>query len=101
MRKKSLIVSRRDVVAGIGGLAVMAAARPVMAQAPSGTPIRIGQTLSLTGPFAQTGLIHKIVSEYYVDRLNKNGGLLGRPSSTCSTTISRSPMSHARSMKSC
>jgi len=79
MRKKSLIVSRRDVVAGIGGLAVMAAARPVMAQAPSGTPIRIGQTLSLTGPFAQTGLIHKIVSEYYVDRLNKNGGLLGRP----------------------
>jgi branched-chain amino acid transport system substrate-binding protein len=79
MRKNTPIVSRRDVVAGIGGLAVYAAARPVMAQAPSGTPIRIGQTLSLTGPFAQTGLIHKIVSEYYVDRLNKNGGLLGRP----------------------
>jgi branched-chain amino acid transport system substrate-binding protein len=79
MRKNTLIVSRRDVVAGIGGLAVYAAARPVMAQAPSGTPIKIGQTLSLTGPFAQTGLVHKIVSEYYVERLNKNGGLLGRP----------------------
>ena len=79
MSRKTPIVSRREVVAGIGGLAVYAAARPVMAQAPSGTPIKIGQTLSLTGPFAQTGLIHKIVSEYYVERLNKNGGLLGRP----------------------
>ncbi|HWE74262.1 MAG TPA: amino acid ABC transporter substrate-binding protein [Stellaceae bacterium] len=79
MRQKSLIVSRREVVAGIGGLAALVAARPVMAQAPSGTPIRIGQALALTGPFAQTGLIHKIVSEYYVERLNKNGGLLGRP----------------------
>ena len=79
MSRKTPIVSRREVVAGIGGLAVYAAARPVMAQAPSGEPIKIGQTLSLTGPFAQTGLIHKIVSEYYVDRINKNGGLLGRP----------------------
>jgi branched-chain amino acid transport system substrate-binding protein len=79
MSRKTPIVSRREVVAGIGGLAVYAAARPVMAQAPSGTPIRIGQALALTGPFAQTGLIHKMVSEYYVDRLNKQGGLLGRP----------------------
>lgn len=79
MSRKMPIISRRQVVAGIGGIAAFAAARPIMAQAPSGAPIRIGQTLSLTGPFAQTGLIHKIVSEYYVDRLNKNGGLLGRP----------------------
>ncbi len=79
MTRKTPIVTRRDVVAGIGGLAALAAARPVFAQAPSGTPIRIGQALALTGPFAQTGLIHKIVSEYYVDRLNKSGGLLGRP----------------------
>ncbi|HEX3971360.1 MAG TPA: amino acid ABC transporter substrate-binding protein [Stellaceae bacterium] len=79
MRKKSLIVSRREVVAGIGGLAALVAARPVTAQAASGTPIKIGQALALTGPFAQTGLIHKIVSEYYVERLNKSGGLLGRP----------------------
>jgi branched-chain amino acid transport system substrate-binding protein len=79
MIRKTPIVSRREVVAGIGGLAVYAAARPVMAQAPLGTPVKIGQTLSLTGPFAQTGLIHKIVSEYYVEHLNKGGGLLGRP----------------------
>jgi branched-chain amino acid transport system substrate-binding protein len=79
MSRKTPIVSRREVVAGIGGLAALAAARPIFAQAPSGTPIRIGQALALTGPFAQTGLIHKIVSEYYVERINKNGGLLGRP----------------------
>jgi branched-chain amino acid transport system substrate-binding protein len=79
MTRKTPIVSRREVVAGIGGLAALAAARPVFAQAASGKPIKIGQALALTGPFAQTGLVHKIVSEYYVDRLNKNGGLLGRP----------------------
>jgi branched-chain amino acid transport system substrate-binding protein len=71
--------SRREVVAGLGGLAVAAAVRPALAQAPSGKPIKIGQALALTGPFAQTGLGHKIVSEYFVDRLNKHGGLLGRP----------------------
>lgn len=79
MTGKKLTVSRRDVVAGIGGLALYAAAGPAFAQAPSGAPIRVGQALALTGPFAQTGLIHKMVSEYYVERLNKNGGLLGRP----------------------
>jgi branched-chain amino acid transport system substrate-binding protein len=79
MIRKTPIVSRREVVAGIGGLAALAAAGPVFAQAPAGKPIKIGQALALTGPFAQTGLIHKMVSEYYVDRLNKNGGLLGRP----------------------
>ena len=72
-------LSRRQVVAGLGGLAVAATIRPALAQAPSGTPIKIGQALALTGPFAQTGLGHKIVSEYFVDRLNKHGGLLGRP----------------------
>lgn len=79
MSRKTPIISRREVVAGIGGLAALTAARPVFAQAAAGTPIKIGQALALTGPFAQTGLIHKIVSEYYVDRLNKKGGLLGRP----------------------
>lgn len=71
--------SRRQVVAGLGGVAVYAAISPAGAQAPSGKPIKIGQALALTGPFAQTGLVHKIVSEYFVERLNKHGGLLGRP----------------------
>jgi ABC-type branched-subunit amino acid transport system substrate-binding protein len=46
---------------------------------PTGKPIRVGQTLALTGPLGQTGLTHKIVSEIFVDQLNKKGGLLGRP----------------------
>jgi len=72
-------LSRREVVAGIGGLVAYAAVSPAVAQAPAGKPVKIGQALALTGPFAQTGLVHKIVSEYYVERLNKSGGLLGRP----------------------
>jgi branched-chain amino acid transport system substrate-binding protein len=38
----------------------------------------VGSTLSLTGVFAATGTIHQIAGQEYVDRLNKNGGLLGR-----------------------
>ena len=46
---------------------------------PSGEPIVGGSTLSLTGAFAATGAIHKIVGEQFVERLNTRGGLLGRP----------------------
>jgi len=41
-------------------------------------PIVVGSTLSLTGAFGPTGLIHKIAGEEYVARLNAAGGLLGR-----------------------
>jgi branched-chain amino acid transport system substrate-binding protein len=41
-------------------------------------PIVVGSTLSLTGAFAATGVIHKIAGEEFVDRLNAAGGLLGR-----------------------
>ena len=47
--------------------------------APSGSPIRIGSTLGLTGPLAPTALIHKIAGEIYVENLNRKNGLLGRP----------------------
>ena len=47
--------------------------------APSGSPVRVGSTLGLTGPLAPTALIHKIAGEIYVESLNKRGGLLGRP----------------------
>ncbi len=42
-------------------------------------PIVVGSTLSLTGAFAATGIIHKIAGEEFIDRLNASGGLLGRP----------------------
>jgi branched-chain amino acid transport system substrate-binding protein len=41
-------------------------------------PITIGSTLSLSGAFAATGVIHKIAGEQFVARLNASGGLLGR-----------------------
>jgi branched-chain amino acid transport system substrate-binding protein len=41
-------------------------------------PIVVGSTLSLSGAFAATGIIHKIAGEEFVARLNANGGLLGR-----------------------
>lgn len=65
--------SRRAVVAGIGALAFGRAA------AAQGEQIRVGQSLSLTGPLGQTGLVHKIVGEIFVAKINRSGGLLGRP----------------------
>ncbi len=46
---------------------------------PSGEPIVVGSSLSLTGAFAPTGAIHRIAGEMFVKRLNGAGGLLGRP----------------------
>lgn len=70
--------SRRSLVAGLAGTAVAARVGLLRAEA-AGPPIKVGQSLSLTGPFAQTGLVHKITSEIFVDQLNAKGGLLGRP----------------------
>jgi len=46
---------------------------------PSGEPVKVGSTLALTGPLAATAMVHKIVGEIYVERLNHKNGLLGRP----------------------
>ncbi len=72
-------LSRRSALKG--GLAMAAAtslpsAFPALAQGAG--PIRIGSTLALTGPLAQTGIIHKVVGEIFLDQINKAGGLLGR-----------------------
>jgi len=48
------------------------------ALAQSGAPVKIGMTLSLTGPVAAPGAIQKVATEVYVEDLNKRGGLLGR-----------------------
>ncbi|HEX2421022.1 MAG TPA: ABC transporter substrate-binding protein [Acidimicrobiia bacterium] len=52
---------------------------PSETSGPSGEPIVVGSTLSLTGAFGPTGVIHQIAGELFVDRLNEAGGLLGRP----------------------
>jgi len=68
--------------AGVGSLLVSLvclALSVLSSAAPSGSPIRIGGTLALTGPLASQAVIHKIVADIYVDRLNTRNGLLGRP----------------------
>ena len=49
-----------------------------MPQALAQAPVKIGMTLSLTGPIAAPGAIQKVATEVYVEDLNKRGGLLGR-----------------------
>ena len=68
-------ISRRQVIATLAGLALSG----LVGAATSGPPIKVGGTLSLTGPLAQTSQLYKIASEMYVERLNKGDGLMGRP----------------------
>ncbi|QBI20865.1 hypothetical protein ER308_15655 [Egibacter rhizosphaerae] len=42
-------------------------------------PIRIGGTLGLTGAFAQPSSQFQVAYEYWEDRVNEDGGILGRP----------------------
>lgn len=69
--------SRRQVLAAGAGAALALAAGASFAQS-AGGPIRIGGTLSLTGPLGATGLVHKLAAEIAIDQINKRGGLLGR-----------------------
>ncbi|TAJ90080.1 MAG: ABC transporter substrate-binding protein [Reyranella sp.] len=55
------------------------AAPAIVRAAPSGKPVRVGGTLSLTGFLAQTAVIHKIASEIMVEEINSRDGFLGRP----------------------
>jgi branched-chain amino acid transport system substrate-binding protein len=70
-------------VAAIAGSVPGALARKMEPTGPSGVPrgdpIRVGSTLSLTGSFGPTGVIHKAAGEAFVRYINSNGGLLGRP----------------------
>ena len=80
---------RKLLLAATSAAALVVGAAPVAATvdttegtegaAPSGDPIVVGSTLSLTGAFGATGVIHQIAGEQFVDRLNASGGLLGRP----------------------
>lgn len=70
---------RRSFSAALGALGATALVHPAALAQASGSPIRIGGTLALTGPLSSVGLVHKLTGEIYVDELNKRGGLLGRP----------------------
>ena len=68
----------RHIVAALAIAALGLAGRTALAD-PSGEPVKIGSTLALTGPLAPTAMVHKIVGDIYVDKLNHGKGLLGRP----------------------
>ena len=85
--------SRRVLGAAVGaallawsaGAASAATQRPSIdaaartASAPSGDPIVIGMSLPLSGPVADRAVPGMEGYQYWVDELNANGGLLGRP----------------------
>jgi len=70
---------RRRVLAGMVGATAALGAPAILRAAPSGTPVRVGGTLSLTGFLAQTAQIHKIAAEIMVEEINGRNGFLGRP----------------------
>lgn len=74
---------RNRILSVLAAVLVVAAGTACSTKEPSGTAgtqqIVVGSTLSLTGAFAATGIIHKIAGEEFIDRLNASGGLLGRP----------------------
>jgi branched-chain amino acid transport system substrate-binding protein len=56
-------------------LAVLAASVPAHAQ----EPIKIGFSVALTGGLASSGKAHLLSKQIWVEEINANGGLLGRP----------------------
>lgn len=72
---------RQLLLAAAAGVVSVAAGTfgPAAALAQSGEPIRIGSSLSVSGPASFLGEPEKRVMELYVEKLNKAGGILGRP----------------------
>ena len=71
-------ISRRDM----GRLALAAATVPAAARAqtaPSGPPIRIGYSMSLSGGLAPNGRPALAAHKIWAEDVNGRGGLLGRP----------------------
>src|SRR3990172_97155 len=58
--------------------AVMAATMG-LALAQSGNPIKIGFSMSLTGPLAANGKMSLVAMKIWEEDVNAKGGLLGRP----------------------
>ena len=65
----------RTVACGAAALALSASA----ALAQSGEPIKIGFSMSLTGPLAANGKMSLVAMKIWEEDVNAKGGLLGRP----------------------
>jgi ABC-type branched-subunit amino acid transport system substrate-binding protein len=47
--------------------------------APSGDPIKIGVLTDITGAFSVVGLSNQAIAQFTIDKINSEGGVLGRP----------------------
>jgi branched-chain amino acid transport system substrate-binding protein len=65
----ALVVAVVVLTAGLPGAGAPAEAKPIL----------IGGSLGLTGPFSGPSAVYKAIYEYWADRVNREGGLLGRP----------------------
>jgi branched-chain amino acid transport system substrate-binding protein len=70
----TLLVTRRLV-----GVATLLGALAIVAPAAAQQPIKIGFSMSLTGPLGAGGKSALIAMEIWRDEVNAKGGLLGRP----------------------
>ena len=61
------------------GLLTLASAAPQPAAAQSGEPIKIGFSMSLTGPLAANGKQALLGAKIWEEEINGKGGLIGRP----------------------
>ncbi len=71
--------ARVAVAMGLALVLLLAGALGVGSGAPAARPVLVGGTLGLTGPFSGPSAVYKAVYEYWVNRVNREGGLLGRP----------------------
>lgn len=70
-------ITRRSVAAGLGvGLAVPALLKSARAQS---APLKIGMVAPVTGPAAESGKYAQIGAKLALERVNKAGGVMGRP----------------------
>ena len=70
----------RGIAASFFGAALAAVVwGPAQAQAPSGEPIKIGFSMSLTGPLSPNGKSALLGMKIWEEEINAKGGLLGRP----------------------
>ena len=70
-------MQKRPFLQALGASVLLAS--PLSALRAQNRPIRVGSTLSMTGPLGGTSIVHKIAAEIYLEQVNKRGGWLGRP----------------------
>ena len=49
------------------------------ATTPSGDPIKVGVLTDITGAFSVVGLSNQAIAQFTIDKINSEGGVLGRP----------------------